>query len=50
MFTSWWPEEVSILAKIYADLIRKGRKTLEQVPANLRAEVEALLKAEADHA
>lgn len=31
------------MAKIYADLIRKGRKTLEDVPANLRAEVEALL-------
>lgn len=32
------------MAKIYADLIRKGRKTLEDVPAHLRAEVEALLK------
>lgn len=31
------------MAKIYADLIRKGRKTLEDVPAHLRAEVEALL-------
>lgn len=32
------------MAKVYADLIRKGRKTLEDVPAPLRAEVEALLK------
>lgn len=31
------------MAKIYADLIRKGKKTLEDVPAHLRAEVEALL-------
>lgn len=36
------------MAKVYADLIRKGRKTLEDVPSRLRAEVEALL-AEADH-
>ncbi len=36
------------MAKIYADLIRKGRKTLKEVPAHLRAEVEALLK-EAPH-
>ena len=33
------------MAKMYADLIRKGRKTLEQVPEKLRAEVEALLHA-----
>ncbi len=31
------------MAKVYADLIRKRRKTLEDVPARLRAEVEALL-------
>lgn len=36
------------MAKIYADLIRKGKKTLEDVPAQLRADVEALLK-EAPH-
>lgn len=35
------------MAKIYADLIRKGRKTLEDVPEHLRAEVEALLEADA---
>lgn len=33
------------MAKVYADLIRKGLKTLEQVPEKLRAEVEALLNA-----
>lgn len=31
------------MAKIYAELIRKGVKTLEQVPERLRAEVRALL-------
>lgn len=31
------------MAKVYADLIRKGIKTLEDVPENLRAEVEAIL-------
>lgn len=32
------------MAKIYAELIRKGRKTLDDVPSKLRAEVEALLE------
>lgn len=36
------------MAKVYADLIRKGMKTIEDVPARLRADVEALLK-ETDH-
>lgn len=31
------------MAKIYAELVRKGVKTIEQVPAHLRAQVEALL-------
>ena len=31
------------MAKIYASLIRKGLKTLDDVPENLRAKVEALL-------
>ncbi len=31
------------MAQIYANLIRKGRKTIEQVPLKLRAEVEAIL-------
>lgn len=34
------------MAKVYADLIRKGYKTLEDVPEKLRAEVEALLSDE----
>ena len=36
------------MAKVYADLIRKELKTIDDVPARIRAEVEALL-AEADH-
>ena len=32
------------MAKVYADLIRKGLKTLDDVPARLRAEVEKLLE------
>lgn len=36
------------MAKIYAELIRKGLKTIDGVPARIRAEVEALL-AETDH-
>jgi hypothetical protein len=31
------------MAEVYASLIRKGIKTLDEVPAKLRAEVEALL-------
>ncbi|WP_278320744.1 CD1375 family protein [Clostridium sp. chh4-2] len=31
------------MAKIYADLIRKGFKTIEQVPERIRSEVKALL-------
>lgn len=34
------------MAQIYADLIRKGKKTLKDVPAKLRAEVKALLDGE----
>lgn len=36
------------MAKVYADLIRKGKKTLDDVPEKLRAEVEALLSGDAD--
>ena len=36
------------MAKIYADLIRKELKTIDDVPARIRAEVEALL-AETDN-
>ena len=35
----------SYMATVYADLILKGRKTIEQVPEKLRAEVEAVLNA-----
>ena len=34
------------MAKIYVALIRKGLKTLDDVPAGLRAAVEELLKEE----
>lgn len=32
------------MARIYANLIRKGLKTIEDVPESLRAEVERLLE------
>lgn len=31
------------MAKVYADLIRKGLKTIDDVPEKLRAEVQAIL-------
>lgn len=31
------------MAKIYANLIRKGLKTIDDVPENLRAAVQAIL-------
>lgn len=31
------------MAKIYADLVRRGVKTIDEVPAKIRAEVERLL-------
>ena len=34
---------VSYMAKIYTDLIRKGKKTLDEVPAKLKEQVEYLL-------
>ena len=34
------------MAKVYAALIRKGLKTLADVPETLKAEVEGLLKDE----
>lgn len=33
------------IAGVYADLVRKGKKTIEEVPEKLRAEVEAILNA-----
>lgn len=35
------------MAKIYADLIRKGRKTIDDVPERLRAEVRRILEGDA---
>ena len=32
------------MAQVYADLIRKGKKTLDDVPKKIRAEVQALLE------
>lgn len=34
---------VSYMAKIYVDLIRKGKKTLDEVPSKLKEQVEYLL-------
>lgn len=34
------------MEKVYADLIRKGLKTIEDVPARLRDKVRALMEAE----
>ncbi len=35
------------MAKIYADLIRKGLKTIDDVPERIRSEVQAILDADA---
>ena len=37
----------SYMATVYADLIRKGKKKIDDVPEKSRAEVEALLNAQA---
>ena len=34
------------MAKVYADLIRKGKKTIDDVPAKIREEVQAILDAD----
>jgi hypothetical protein len=31
------------MAKVYADLIRKGLKTIDEVPEQIKAEVQAIL-------
>lgn len=36
------------MAQVYANLIRKGLKTIEKVPERLRAEVEAILAEDAE--
>ena len=37
----------SYMATVYADLIRMGKKKIDDVPEKIRAEVEALLNAQA---
>ena len=34
---------MSYMAKVYADLIRKGKKTLEDVPEKLKDEVQQIM-------
>ena len=36
------------MAKVYADLIRKGLKTIDNVPEKLKAEVQAILDADSN--
>lgn len=36
------------MAKVYADLIRKGLKTIDDVPAKLKKQVQAILDGEVD--
>ena len=36
-------KEVKVMAVVYATLIIKGKKTLEQVPALIREQVKAIL-------
>ena len=36
------------MAKVYADLIRKGLKTINDVPEKIRAEVQAILDSESN--
>ena len=38
------------MAEVYANLIRRGRKTIEQVPERLREEVKAILAADGNYA
>lgn len=37
-------KDVSVMAVVYATLIVKGKKTLEQVPASLKDQVTEMLK------
>lgn len=37
---------MSMMAKVYADLIHKGKKTVKDVPKSLQKEVKALLAGE----
>ena len=38
--------ESNAIAKIYADLVRAGRRTIEEVPEQIRDLVEQMLNAE----
>lgn len=38
------------MAKVYADLIKKGLKTIEEVPEKIRAEVQAVLDVDSNAA
>jgi hypothetical protein len=38
------------MARVYADLIRKGLKTIDDVPARLREEVQRILDEETSNA
>lgn len=37
---------MSYMAKVYVNLVRKGEKTIEQVPEKLKVEVQQLLNQE----
>ena len=39
-----WKKEVADMAVVYATLIVKGKKTLDQVPALIKPQVEEILK------
>ena len=39
---------MSSMAKVYAILVRKGEKTIDQVPEKLMAEVQQLLNQESE--
>lgn len=36
------------MAKVYADLIRKGKKTIDDVPKSLREDVQKILDGDAE--
>lgn len=36
------------MAKVYADLIKKGKKTMDDVPKSLREEVQKILDGDAE--
>jgi hypothetical protein len=39
---------ISYIAYVYADLIKKGMKTIDDVPDKLKAEVQAILDGDQD--